>query len=138
MKKNDTGGVFMKNLFPLPILLFDNECSLCLRFKQSLERIPGTENITMVPIQNEDIYKAFPLLDPMATSETIHLINEQEQILKGSQVISYLIKKFPLVKNFAWLAESEIGNRAIEYFHDMVDRARKDLIRNCNGCGKHG
>ena len=43
-------------LFKAPIILFDNDCILCKRFKESLEKIPEIHEYSFIPIQNDNIF----------------------------------------------------------------------------------
>lgn len=122
--------------YKLPVLIYDEECSLCLRFMQALEKLPGTEKITKIPLQDENLYHHFTELKMDDCFEEIHYIDEEGQILKGNQVPEVLISKFPNVKKFSWLIESQMGQKAIDYFHHMASNYRKKLKKDCPGCNK--
>lgn len=118
----------------LPALLFDEECPLCVRFKDSLVRASGFENINMVPVQNEEIYQQYPILNKELCLEVVHLLLDENNVLTGHQVIEYLVKLNPTVQKFSWLIESNMGQKAIEYFHHMTDHYRKLAKQRCQTC----
>lgn len=120
--------------YPLPCLLYDSECTMCTRFKQALERIPGADSITKVSIHNNEIYTYFPSLDPAQCNQEVHLIDEDENILSGAEVITYLAKKFPGVKKIAWLLETNVGKKSLDYFYKMVSKYRNSSLNKCPSC----
>ncbi len=118
----------------LPILLFDSECSLCVRFKDSLLKLNKTDHISMVPIQDESIYELFPLLDKEKCFDEIHLIKDDQTVISGQEVITFLMQLNPLVSKFSWLIESDMGKKAINYFHHMTNQYRQNIKRKCPSC----
>jgi predicted DCC family thiol-disulfide oxidoreductase YuxK len=122
----------------LPILLFDSDCTFCVRFTQALKLVDGKSLINLVPIQNMDIYDEFTELTFEDCSETIHLIKEDKSIVKGAEVISYLVHSIPAVKKFAWLLEPESAQNAMNAFYNKVNQARKvqKKHKGCTNCGQ--
>ena len=120
--------------FKLPILLYDHECSLCLRFKQSLEKLNEAEFIQKVSIHDNDIYKAFPILNKEDCQEAMHLIDQDSNIHVGPDALSWLIKEIPCVSKFAWLAESEAGKKGLDFFYKMAQKYRSSLLNRCPTC----
>jgi predicted DCC family thiol-disulfide oxidoreductase YuxK len=122
----------------LPVLLFDSDCTFCVRFTQALRLVDGKELINIVPIQNMDIYNEYQELSFEDCSETIHLIKEDKSIVKGADVMSYLINTIPAVKKFAWLLEPESAQNAMNAFYNKVNQARKvqKKHKGCTNCGQ--
>ena len=123
-----------KKSIEFPVLLFDHECPLCVRFKQSLERISGHEGIQKISLHEEWIYEELPFLSKEQCEEALHLIVSPEQILIGPKAIEYLIKEFPQVKKFSWLVESATGQKAMEYFYRAANSYRDSLRKRCHKC----
>lgn len=123
-----------KNNLEFPVLLFDHECPLCLRFKQSLEKVPGHEAITKISLHEEWIYEELPFLNKEHCEEALHLIVSPEKILIGPEAVEYLIKQFPQVKKFSWLLESAMGQKAVDYFYKMANNYRDSLRKRCHKC----
>jgi predicted DCC family thiol-disulfide oxidoreductase YuxK len=119
-----------------PILLFDSECHLCVRFKDSLSMVEGAEKITAVSIHDEKIYEEFPALNKEKCQEKVHYITSDSTILVGEEAIEHLIKLYPIVNKFSWLIESNMGRKAVDYFHSMTNKYRKTLIKKCPTCTK--
>ncbi|MFI5391295.1 MAG: DCC1-like thiol-disulfide oxidoreductase family protein [Bacteriovoracales bacterium] len=115
-------------------ILYDENCGLCRRFKEALERIPGTEEISMVSVHDEKIYSTFPLLNKKECLEEPHFIDENFNIFKGKEAITQIIKRFPLAKEFSWLVESDMGQKAIDFFNKVAKSYREELNNNCKGC----
>jgi len=119
-----------------PILLFDSECPLCVRFKDSLKMIDGTEKITPISIHTDEVYNQFPELDKLQCTEKVHYITSDSKILVGEEALEHLIKLYPIVNKFSWLIESNMGRKAVDYFHSMTNKYRKTLIKKCPTCTK--
>jgi hypothetical protein len=66
------------------------------------------------------------------------MITEEGVILKGAEVVDYLVNKLPGVSKFAWLLDSDKGQKAKEYFYEKVEElreiTRKKNEENCNSC----
>jgi predicted DCC family thiol-disulfide oxidoreductase YuxK len=116
------------------IILYDENCSLCKRFKEALERIPGTEKISMVSVHDENIYATFPQLDINECLKEIHFLDSNLNIYKGKDAVTQIIKRFPLAEKFSWLIESDMGQKAISYFNDIAKSYREHLIKDCKNC----
>jgi hypothetical protein len=93
----------------------------------------------MVPITEENIYEDYPSLTFEDCSETIHLIDEQGQFHRGSEVVEFLIKKIPTVSKLSWLLDKDSSKKAMGSFYDKVNEIRKtkkqEQDRGCKGCG---
>ena len=122
--------------FYLPILLYDDECPLCLRFKQAMERLNGHESINKVSIHDRDVYQVLPQVTYEQCQQAVHFIEVNGEVFKGAEAVRKLMHHLPLVEEFGWLAESEMGKKAVDYFHDMAERYRKQLQNRCPSCKK--
>ncbi|HLE12893.1 MAG: hypothetical protein A2504_13315 [Bdellovibrionales bacterium RIFOXYD12_FULL_39_22] len=132
-----TGATVINNAkYPLPIILYDSRCQLCERFKVSLERANIHEKYNIVSIHDELIYQAYPVLNPAECKKHIHMIEIDGSILKGPDVIARLIDNFPIVSKFAWLIESDMGKKTLDYFYNMASRYRENVINRCGNCNK--
>jgi len=117
-----------------PILIYDSECSLCERFKKALDFIDKEERIEKVPLQEKWLYQEFEELTEEDCLEVIHLIDTEGRILKGPEVVEFLVAFYPGVKRFSWLIESESGKKAVDFFYDKVNQIRKNLKDDCPDC----
>jgi len=125
-----------KKLLRLPVLLFDDECSFCVRFTQGLKLVDKDMKINLLSIQSEEIYTEFSELTFEDCSETIHLITADKKILKGPEVIKFLTKEIPSVSKFSWLLESESAQKAMDIFYNKVNGLRKTKkSKGCPNCG---
>jgi predicted DCC family thiol-disulfide oxidoreductase YuxK len=115
-------------------ILYDDNCSLCKRFKEGLEKIPGTENIMMISVHDENIYSVFPQLNKEECLKEIHFIDLNLNIFKGKDALTKIIKKFPLAEKFSWLIESGMGQKAIDFFNEVAKTFREELNKKCKGC----
>lgn len=121
-----------------PILVYDKDCALCVRFKQALAFLDKEELIQKVALQEDWLYESYPQLTKSECEETIHMLDEQGNVLKGSEAIEFLISFYPGVKKFSWLVENESGKKAVNFFYNKVNELREKVKKNCHGCGKKG
>jgi predicted DCC family thiol-disulfide oxidoreductase YuxK len=118
-----------------PVIIFDQECPLCVRFKQSLLFLDRGNKFDFVPLQDETIYIKYPILNREECEKDIHILVNEDKFYKGKEALEYLIENYPKVKSFSWLIESESGQKALNFFHDKVSDLRKHL-KNCPRCPK--
>ncbi|MBT3980075.1 MAG: DUF393 domain-containing protein [Bacteriovoracaceae bacterium] len=120
----------------LPILLFDSECQLCNRFKMALERIDTEKSVSYLPVNSKEVYEQFPELDPKECMEYVHLIDENGKIHKGSEVVVYLASNFPSISKHAWLLETKMGEKVVDFFYSAVNHYRKSSLTGCKNCNR--
>jgi predicted DCC family thiol-disulfide oxidoreductase YuxK len=117
----------------LPILIYDEDCPLCLRFKQALSLMDTKNYINFVSLKDDSVFLNFPQLKREECSEKIHLLTEEEKILIGPEVIEYLIRYYPVVNKLTWLIETGSGKKAINLFHQKVEEM-KELLKKKDEC----
>lgn len=88
----------------------------------------------MISIRDEETFKLYPELDIKEAHDTIHLIDEDDKIYKGGEVVTYLAHRFPGVKKFAWLLETGVGKKTVDLFYNAVNQYRKSSLNNCKSC----
>lgn len=118
--------------YQFPIVLFDPECPLCLRFKQGLEFMD--RDLNFISVRDESIYQDFPELDRKDCFEKVHLITEDRKILKGPEVVDYLIETLPGVSKLAWLLDNEQGKKVKDYFYQKVEELRNLTVKKNEEC----
>lgn len=121
--------------YHLPLVLYDPECPLCLRFKQGLEFLD--KNLNFVSARDEDIYSVFPELSRQECLEKVHLITVEQKVLKGPEVVDYLANRLPGVSKLAWLLETDKGQKVKDYFYQKVEELRelsKKSSEDCDQC----
>lgn len=122
--------------YHLPLVLYDPECPLCLRFKQGLEHLD--KSLNFVSARDEAVYAQFPELSRQVCLEKVHLITSEKEILSGPEVVDYLLKTLPGVSKLSWLLDNEQGKKVKEYFYQKVEELRdlthKKDQEDCNQC----
>jgi len=118
--------------YQLPLVLFDPECPLCLRFKQGLSYLD--KNLTFVSAREDDVYLAFPELNRQECLESVHMITSDNKILKGPEVVDYLVETLPGVSKLAWLLDSEQGKKVKNYFYEKVEELRELTNKKQSEC----
>jgi predicted DCC family thiol-disulfide oxidoreductase YuxK len=123
--------------YQLPLILFDPECPLCLRFKQGLQFLD--KNLTFVSAREDEIYQAFPELNRQACLEQVHMLTLDRKILKGPEVVDFLLERLPGISKFAWLLESDQGQKVKDFFYQKVEELRDLSLKkeDCRQCPKN-
>ncbi len=119
--------------FHLPVVLYDPDCPLCLRFKQGLEHLD--RNLTFVSARDPEVYLELPELDPVTCLEKVHLVTVDRDVLVGPEVVDYLIRTLPAVSKLAWLLENEQGKKVKEFFYQKVEELRELSKKKDSECG---
>lgn len=120
----------------LPLLVFDSECPLCVRFTQALKLVDKDNDINYISLYEENLYEQFPFLNKDECEDVVHLILSNNEVLRGGEVVEYLIHKIPAVEKFAWLMNPESTKKAAEAFYKKVNDVRKFVKKHgCKSCG---
>lgn len=93
--------------------------------------------LSYASIHDKNVYEVYPFLSFEQCNEDMHLVLAHDKVLVGSDVISYLVKDFPAVQKFAWLIDSDMGQKAVDLFHSSVKKYRKSLIKWCSNCNNN-
>lgn len=110
---------------------------MCNRFKLALEKLDFENKIEYVSLHEDTIYEKFPQLSKQKCNDTIHLLTETDEVLKGARVLEYLVKLFPGVNKLAWLLETESGQKAMDFFYERLQTIRKSSKWPCPKCDQN-
>lgn len=121
-----------------PLLLFDKDCQLCLRFKIALEKLDIENRINFVPVGTDQVYHDFPDIDREQSKEVLHFIDEKGVVHRGGEIAPALANQFPAINKISWLLETDVGKKISNFFYDKVNELRKSslLERHCPDCHK--
>lgn len=118
--------------YQLPLILYDPECPLCVRFKQGLEYLD--KSLKFVSAREEEIYTHFPELSRQACLEKVHLITQEKSILSGPEVVDYLVQTLPGVSKLSWLLDNEQGKKVKDFFYQKVEELRELTNKKASDC----
>lgn len=118
------------------VVLFDSQCTLCLRFKKALEVIDTEKRISFKSIHEPSTYIEHPELSKQDCEGVIHLIDlNNNNVYQGSDVITFLIKSFPSVSKLSWLLDSNSAKNAIDIFYNKLNNMRlAKKNKKCYSC----
>jgi predicted DCC family thiol-disulfide oxidoreductase YuxK len=115
-----------------PLIIYDDNCQLCCRFKEALEMIDRSHLVQFIPLSDESFFSQVPLVNFEDCEKVVHLITEKNEVLKGDEVVRYLLALIPGVRAFSWLLESTGGQRASKVFYETIEKLKKR--KNCSRC----
>lgn len=120
--------------YQLPLILYDPECPLCLRFKQGLHYLD--KNLTFVSAREDEVYQSFPELNRQACLEKVHMLTREGTILSGPEVVDHLVATLPGVSKLAWLLDNDQGKKVKDYFYQKVEELRELSVKksDCKQC----
>lgn len=118
--------------YHLPLILFDPECPLCVRFKQGLEYLD--KNLHFVSARDENVYEVFPELSRQECLEKIHMLTKDKKILRGPEVVDHLIETLPGVSKLAWLLDNDQGKKVKDFFYQKVEELRELSQKKDSSC----
>lgn len=121
-----------------PIIIYDQDCSLCVRFKQGLIHFSHLTEENFLPLQEDTIYEKFlsinVTLEKDECQKEVHMVDENNQVFRGSQVVEKLIPIVPAVTKLAWLLDEGSVKKASELFYTSVNLLKKKIIPGCRSC----
>lgn len=120
---------------PLPVVFYDPECPLCLRFKQGLQFLD--KSLTFVSAREDSVYTEFPELNRQECLEKVHMITADRKVLKGPEVVDFLVETLPGVSKLAWLLDNDQGKKVKDFFYQKVEELRELSHKkdsDCNQC----
>lgn len=109
--------------YHLPLVLYDPECPLCVRFKQGLEYLD--KSLNFVSVHEDEVYANFPELSRQDCISKVHLITIDKKVLMGPEVVDYLVNTLPGVSKLSWLLDNEQGQKVKNYFYEKVEELRE-------------
>jgi predicted DCC family thiol-disulfide oxidoreductase YuxK len=115
-----------------PIILYDPDCPLCLRFKQGLGILD--KNLNFISAREDAVYARFPELIRQECLEKVHMILADRTVLKGPEVVDYLVRTLPGVSKLAWLLDTDQGSKVKDFFYQKVEELR-ELSKKSDDCG---
>jgi len=119
----------------LPLLVYDADCPMCVRFKQGLERFDVNNRVSYVPLTDEEVFKLYPQLNRESCRAVVHYVREDGSVVVGGEVITEPLKHFPGAQKLAWLLESEMGRKTAEFFYQKVEAVRQKILSDEAACG---
>jgi predicted DCC family thiol-disulfide oxidoreductase YuxK len=132
---------------PLPILLFDDECSVCRRMARWVEKSAhdksGGTSIIVRPIGEDP--EALRLLNPELNIwdayATSHLLMPDGSIKLGGEAVAEVLRNSPSTNWFAWsFAFSVFGFRPFQTILNISYAILSDVrpVFGCKSCGAPG
>ena len=118
-----------------PAIFYDNQCELCRRYKLALTKLDTSKIFSFYSIHNEEIYKHINVTKEELHKE-VHVFENENSFHRGSEAINFIVGHIPGASKFSWLIESEMGQKAINYFHQASEKYRQALLKRCHSCKK--
>jgi predicted DCC family thiol-disulfide oxidoreductase YuxK len=127
-----------------PILLFNDECAVCLRIghwvRKSAQSKPGESTIIVRPIGDdpEALRSLHPDLDIWDAYETIHVLMPDGSMKLGGEAVAEVLRNLPNTKWFAFGFSVRIfGFRPFQMVLNVAYAILSDVrpLFGCESCG---
>jgi predicted DCC family thiol-disulfide oxidoreductase YuxK len=120
--------------YPLPVILFDPKCSLCLHVKQLIGRFDRNHHFTMVSIYDAHIFEQFDNLSFDECYGKVHVIDQEENVWVGGDAVEFILKTLaphPLVVRAMELSAVRSG---LHLGYDLLNAYRLKRSPPCEKC----
>ena len=95
--------------------------------------MPG--RVCYVPLENEEVFIRYPQLQKAECAAKVHYLREDGVVLVGGEVITELLKHYPAIGKLAWLLETEMGKKTVDFFYQQVENVRQKMKADEESCG---
>lgn len=116
------------------IILFDSKCSICCQIKEIISILDKNSLIKFVSLYEFNFDQRNDGLNFWDARKTIHLITPRNEVLKGDDVIHYLLELSPIFKTLPILHQNFLSSRAIKSGYEMLNAIRLNRMKNCDTC----
>ncbi len=86
-----------------PVVVYDGECSFCLRQVERIKQRDRSAQLEYVPRQSPGLDKRFPRLADSEFSSGMRLITPGGEILVGADALYRIVRLLPVWGNIAWI-----------------------------------
>ena len=137
-----------------PVVIYDGECSFCLRQIERIKRHDRRSRFEYVPRQSPGLDERFPRLADDDFNSGMRLITPRGEILVGADALYHIVRRLPIWGNIAWIYRLPGLNRLARLAYRWIAANRHRLGRSgaepsCNsapdadehsaaGAGGHG
>jgi len=131
----------MQPAAPLPILLYNGECAVCIRVAAWVRASePGTPVIDVRPIGDdpEAIAQLHPGLDIWDAYETVHLLMPDGSMKTGGAAVAEVLRRLPNTRWSSGLLNAHVGGiRPAAALVDLGYNVLADVrpLLGCASCG---
>ena len=107
-------------------LLYDENCSLCVRFMQAVKRRDRRGRIEPVGFQDFRIPTIVPLMTRGELENSFHLVFPDGKVKSGPQAMPHLLELLPSMRLVGWLLRIVPGSEKIsEWIYARIAAYRK-------------
>ena len=86
-----------------PVVIYDGECSFCLRQIERIKRRDRRSRFEYVPRQSPGLDERFPRLADDDFNSGMRLITPRGEILVGADALYHIVRRLPIWENIAWI-----------------------------------
>ena len=86
-----------------PVVVYDGECSFCLRQIERIKRRDRRSRFEYVPRQSPGLDERFPRLKDDDFDSGMRLITPHGEILVGADALYHIVRRLPIWGKMAWV-----------------------------------
>ncbi len=114
-----------------PVVVYDGECSFCLRQIERIKRRDRCSQFEYVPRQSPELDERFPRLADDDFNSGMRLITPGGEILVGADALYHIARRLPIWGNIAWLYRLPGLNTLARLAYRWIAANRYRLGRAC-------
>ncbi len=112
-----------------PVVLFDDQCPLCVSQMRTLSRLDWFSRLTLMPISHPQALQLAPGLTHEALIEAIHCVTPAGRVYRGARSLRFVGMRLPLLVPLALALWLPGAIQAAEWVYGRVARNRLLLSR---------
>ncbi|MBN1501502.1 MAG: DUF393 domain-containing protein [Spirochaetes bacterium] len=111
------------------ILLYDGECSLCIRFAGFISRFDKKHEIFPIPLQKYIETDDSITYDDLM--KDVHLLGVNGEVLTGAAAVNMILQIVPAAGPYRWMMKTKAGEKLSKAAYMTLK-----IIRGCPSCGR--
>ena len=116
-------------------VIYDGDCSVCLRFIDYLRRLDPEGAVEVVAYQEDGVPARFPWIDPARFDEALQLVGPDagpRDTWEGARAIEQLVRILPRGPRLDWVFQLPFARPVFAWGYRNFARNRRRF-----GCGEH-
>ncbi len=113
-----------------PVVVYDGECSFCLRQIEQIKRRDRRAELEYVPRQSPGLDKRFPRLADGDFNSGMRLITPEGEIFVGADALYHIAGHLPVWRKVAWIYRLPVLNTLARLAYRWIAANRHRLGRS--------
>ena len=113
------------------VVIYDQDCGLCQMSRKCIERLDWCNRFAFRTLQDDNIYREYPVLTPQKCSEQMHVIHRNGRIYGGGNALARILSDLPLLAPLGLIARLPFLRPLINRGYIIIARNRYRISSSC-------